>query len=428
MAHRAAAYMLLIALMPGSATAQQTAEPPAAAEAAVRPRARDIGIDIGILPPGPHNAITDVDGVRVGHQTLRLGEDVRTGVTAVLPHGGNLFQQKVPAAVVVGNGFGKLIGSTQLDELGTLETPIVLTNTLSSFAAADAVVRYTLAQPGNERVRSVNPVAGETNDGYLNNIRSLRLGFEDVTAAIESASGGAVQEGSVGAGAGTRCFGFKGGVGSASRKLPEAAGSYTIGALVVSNFSGVLCVGGAPVGKQLGRHFLEDLVGRDQGDEGSCMMVIATNAPLDARQLKRLARRALLGLAATGSPMTHGSGDYVIAFSTAKAVRVAHANGRRHRTQTVLRDAALSPLFQATREATEEAILNSLLRASSVTGYRGRRVEAIPIDRLIDICRRHGVIRDPRRSPPDSAVLPTEDIRNRPSPVLAVGGRQIGGD
>jgi D-aminopeptidase len=365
------------------------------AQGPLRPRARDLGITIGLFRPGPDNAVTDVSGVLVGHFTLRSGQDVRTGVTAVLPHGGNLFQEKVPAAIVVGNGFGKLVGSTQVEELGTLETPIVLTNTLSVFTAADAVVDYVLAQPGNEEVRSVNPVVGETNDGYLNDIRGRHVQGEHVLAAIRAARGGPIDEGSVGAGTGTRCLGFKGGIGTASRRMPEAAGGYTVGVLVQSNFGGLLTVAGAPVGKELGRYDLKDLVESPPADDGSCMIVVATDAPLDARGLKRLARRALLGLGAVGSAMAHGSGDYVIAFSTHEAVRVRHASGRRERDETVLDDQALSPLFQATREATEEAILNSLLRATSVTGFRGRTVEAIPIDRVVEICRRYGVTGGP---------------------------------
>ncbi len=357
-----------------------------------RPRARQIGITIGILPPGEHNAITDVPGVLVGHHTLVAGTDTRTGVTAILPHGGNVFQQKVPAAIVVGNGFGKLLGTTQVEELGLLETPVVLTNTLSAFAAADALVGYTLEQEGNQDVRSVNPVVGETNDGYLNDIRARRVRAEHVLAAIHAAKNGPVSEGSIGAGTGTRCFGFKGGIGTASRRLPKAAGGYNLGVLVQSNFGGVLSVGGAPVGKELGRYYLKDLADSPGQEGGSCMIVVATDAPLDARQLKRLARRALLGLAAVGSPMTHGSGDYVIAFSTHPGVRVPYAQRNPVETRPVLGDPALSPLFQATREATEEAILNSLFRATTVTGFRGRTVEAIPIDRVVEICRRHGVI------------------------------------
>ena len=360
--------------------------------AAARPRARELGIRIGILSPGPNNAITDVSGLLVGHHTLCSGEDVRTGVTAVLPHGGNLFHQKVPAAIVVGNGFGKLVGLSQVEELGNLKTPIVLTNTLSVFTAADAVIDYTLDRPGNEGVGSVNPVVGETNDGYLNDIRARHVRGEHVRAAIRAARSGPVEEGAVGAGTGTRCFGFKGGIGTASRRLPDTAGGYTLGVLVQSNFGGVLMIDGAPVGEELGRYYLKELGNASEAEDGSCMIVVATDAPLDARQLERLARRALLGLAATGSPMAHGSGDYVIAFSTHEGVRVPYGRGPRGRTPPVLPDGALSPLFQAAREATEEAIVNSLLRAKTVRGFRGRTVEAIPIDRVVEICRRYGGI------------------------------------
>ena len=361
---------------------------------AERPRARDIGLVIGVLPPGPLDAITDVAGVRVGHKTLIEGDSIRTGVTAIVPHAGNVFQEKVPAAIVVGNGFGKLVGSTQVDELGTLETPIVLTNTLSVFTAADAVITYTLEQPGNAEVVSVNPVVGETNDSYLNDIRARRVRAEDVLESIRAAKGGPVAEGCVGAGTGTRCLGWKGGMGTASRRLPDKLGGYTLGALVQTNFSGILTVDGAPVGEELGRYYLQE-VSRDAAREaGSCMIVLATDAPLDARQLRRLAKRALLGLGAVGSPMTHGSGDYVIAFSTAAEVRVDHARPGMTRTQTLLEDEALSPLFEAAREATEEAIINSLLKATEVTGYKGHDTQAIPVDRLVEICRRHGAIRE----------------------------------
>ena len=357
-----------------------------------RPRAREIGIVVGILPPGPLNAITDVAGVRVGHQTIVEGEAIRTGVTAIIPHPGNVFQQKIPAAIVVGNGFGKLVGSTQVAELGTLETPVILTNTLSTFMAADALVAYTLNLEGNENVGSVNPVAAETNDGHLNDIRAQRVCREDVLAAIAAAQGGPVTEGSVGAGTGTRCLGWKGGIGTASRRLPAPHGGYTLGVLTQTNFGGVLTVNGAPVGKELGRYYLQGIGGERESEGGSCIVVVATDAPLDARQLKRLAKRALLGLAAVGSPMTHGSGDYVIAFSTAESVRHSHRHPERTQVRMLLRDENLSPLFQATREATEEAILNSLLMATTVTGFRGRRCEAIPVDRLIEICRRYGAI------------------------------------
>ena len=351
-----------------------------------RPRARELGIVIGILPHGELNAITDVPGVRVGHRTLREGEEVRTGVTAIVPHADNVFQQKVPAAIVVGNGFGKLVGATQVEELGALETPILLTNTLSTFAAADVLVGFVLDLPGNERVHSVNPVVGETNDGYLNDIRARRVAAADVLAALSAARGGPVEEGSVGAGTGTRCMGFKGGIGTASRKLRPAMGGHTLGVLVQTNFDGRLTINGAAVGDALGRPYLERLE-RDVPGGGSCMIVLATDAPLDARQLRRVAKRALLGLAAAGSAMEHGSGDYVIAFSTAKEVRAPHAPAAPNQVRTVLRDETLSPLFQAAREAAEEAILNSLLRATTVTGHRGRTVEAIPIGRLVEVCR-----------------------------------------
>lgn len=363
-----------------------------------RQRARELGITIGVLPAGSLNAITDVPGVAVGHATLIEGDDVRTGVTAVIPHPGNVFQQKVPAAVVVGNAFGKLIGSTQVEELGTLETPIVLTNTLSSFTAAEGVVAYTLQQPGNEDVRSVNPLVGECNDGRLNDIRALHVRREHVLEAITSAESGEVEEGSVGAGTGMVCFGWKGGIGTASRRLPEPLGGHTLGVLVLTNFGGILNVAGAPVGKELGRYYLQDAVAehkaqsrRDQ-EHGSCIVVVATDAPLDARQLKRLGKRGLLGLAAAGSSMTHGSGEYVIAFSTDEKARRQYQSAEKTETHKTLRDDALSPLFQAAREATEEAVLNSLFTATDVTGTGGRTVEAIPLERVVEICREHNAI------------------------------------
>jgi D-aminopeptidase len=344
------------------------------------------------LPPGPLNAITDVEGVLVGHQTLMDGDSIRTGVTAILPHSGNLFQQKVPAAIVVGNGFGKLIGSTQVNELGVLETPVVLTNTLSVFTAANALVGYTLGLTGNENVHSVNPVVGETNDGYLNDIRCRRVTERDVLAAIRAAKGGPVAEGSVGAGTGTRCLGWKGGIGTASRRLPESLGGHTIGVLAQTNFGGILTMNGAPVGKELGRYFLREHAVDKSSEDGSCILVVAVDAPLDARQLTRIARRSLLGLAAVGSPVTHGSGDYVIAFSTDPAVRVCRQPPNRTRTVRLVPDEALSPLFQATRESSEEAIINSVLQATTVTGYRGHTSEAISVTRVIEICKQYGAI------------------------------------
>jgi D-aminopeptidase len=387
-----ALFLLVAAACYGEAVAGD-ASVPGDKDLSQRPRARDIGIVIGVLDPGPLNAITDVDGVRVGHQTIVEGKGIRTGVTAILPHAGNVFQQKVPAAIVVGNGFGKLVGFTQVEELGAIETPIVLTNTLSVFAAADALVGYTLNLPGNEEVQSVNPVVGETNDGFLNDIRARRLREEDVIAAIHAARSGPVEEGSVGAGTGTRCLGWKGGIGTASRKLPASLGGHTIGVLVQTNFGGILTVAGAPVGRALGRYYLKEQTSPREAEAGSCMIVVATDAPLDARQLKWLAKRALLGLAAAGSPMTHGSGDYIIAFSANRAVRILHEHPEHKVSMEILRDEALSPLFQAVREATEEAILNSILKATAVTGFQNRACEAVPVDRLIEICRKHHVIK-----------------------------------
>lgn len=358
-----------------------------------RPRAREIGLSFGIFQPGPLNAITDVTGVRVGHRTIVVGQGIRTGVTAILPHPGNIFQEKLPAAVEVGNGFGKLTGSTQIDELGTLETPIVLTNTLSVFTAADALIEWTLSRKGNESVRSVNPLAAETNDGYLNDIRKRHVTREDVLNAIAAARGGPVKEGCVGAGTGTRCLGWKGGIGTSSRRLPTSLGGHTVGVLVQTNFGGILTIAGAPVGKELGRYYLSDVVNAETPDGGSCVIVVATDAPLDARQLGRVAKRALLGLAAVGSPMTHGSGDYVIAFSVAKTARPGRGSATQPQSRPLLADEAISPLFQATHEATEEAIVNSLLAATTITGFRGRTTEAIPVDRVIDICKRYGAIR-----------------------------------
>lgn len=354
-----------------------------------RPRIRDLGVRPGILAPGPANAITDVDGVRVGHQTLIRGDAVRTGVTAILPHGGDLFRLKVPAAVYVGNGFGKAAGFLQVQELGTIETPIVLTNTLSVGRAIESVVAWTLKRPGNEEVRSVNAVVGETNDGYLNDIRGFHVTQEDVWAAIDGARSGPVLEGSVGAGTGTRAFGWKGGIGTSSRRLPESLGGYTVGVLVQTNFGGVLTIDGARVGEALGRFSfsgaLEQDLEQDSGD-GSCMIVIATDAPTRSRNLERMAARAVLGLGRTGGFMSNGSGDFVIAFSTRRSPFEEQA-GPVHRVEALDND-AMSPLFLATVEAVEEAIYNSLTRATTVHGRDGHMAEAIPIDRLRKILSR----------------------------------------
>lgn len=367
------------ALLAGATILATAALTPAQAP---RPRARDLGIEPGVFAPGPFNAITDVDGVRVGHVTLVRGDAVRTGVTAILPHPGNVFRDKVAGAVFVGNAFGKLAGSTQVDELGTIETPIVLTNTMSVGAAVDAVVGYVSAQPGNEDVRSVNALVGETNDGTLNDIRGRHVRADDVVAAIAGAKPGPVEEGTVGAGTGTVCFGWKGGIGTSSRRLPERYGGYTLGVLVQSNFGGVLTMDGRQIGKALGRTSFTMPAPGAVADtpDGSCMIVVATDAPLDARDLKRLAARAVFGLARTGSSYSNGSGDYAIAFSTAPSMRVVHGD-RAARPRTPLPTDAVSPLFQAALEATEEAVYNSLLRATTVTG-NGRTVEAIPVEKL----------------------------------------------
>jgi len=351
-----------------------------------RPRARDIGIVVGSIPTGPLNAITDVAGVRVGHTTIARGDSINTGITAILPHGGNPFREKVPAAIVVGNGFGKLAGSTQVNELGELESPIVLTCTLCVPRAADAVLTWLLGLPGNEDVRSANPVVGETNDGFLNDIRARPITEADVLSAIRGAAGGPVAEGAVGAGRGTVAFGWKGGIGTSSRKLPEKWGGWTVGVLVQTNFGGDLRIAGVPVGDEL----RTGDAGRGTGD-GSIIMVVATDAPLDHLRLTRLANRALAGLARTGSSMSNGSGDYVIAFSTRRAFQTAQPPNRLTDTVEVVRNDVMSGLFQATIDATEEAIYNSLLRAETVRGYRGT-VQALPVDSTIAILKRHGAI------------------------------------
>jgi D-aminopeptidase len=351
-----------------------------------RPRAREFGLVVGVLPPGPLNAITDVAGVKVGQVTVVEGKDVRTGVTAVLPHDGNLYQDKVPAGVSVGNGYGKLTGVTQIRELGTLETPVVLTNTLSVPAAADAVIDWTLGFPGNERVASVNPVVGETNDGWLNDIRGRHVTKAHVLEAIRVASGGPVAEGAVGAGTGTTCFDYKGGIGTSSRRLPASRGGYTVGVLAQTNFGGVLTIRGVPFdGKEAGTGAAA--AGPNLSGDGSCLIVVATDAPLDARNLERLAKRALLGIARTGGYLSNGSGDYAVAFSTAPGVRVPHRSTAPTRTMTVLRDDEVSPLFQAAAEAAEEAILNSLFKAVRTEGRDGHIAEALPLARVRDLLK-----------------------------------------
>jgi D-aminopeptidase len=398
-----ASLLILLLCVPMHLTSQAPAE---------RPRARDAGVVVGVMAPGPLNAITDVAGVRVGQTTVVEGDSVRTGVTAVLPPGGDWFHERVPAAVVVGNGFGKLVGSTQVNELGELETPILLTCTLCVWRAAEAMVAWLLARPEMEDVRSINPVVGETNDGALNDIRSRPIRSEHVVAALEGASGGPVAEGSVGAGAGTVAFGWKGGIGTSSRRLPASLGGYTVGVLVQSNYGGVLSINGAPVGRELRRYAFQreleaaassptalapdDEAPRDRAD-GSIMVVVATDAPLGQRGLERLANRALAGVARTGSGFSNGSGDYVIAFSTADAVRRRVSSGPR--TVQDLPNDLLSPLFQAVAEAAEEAVYSSLFRATTVR-TRSATVEALPIDQTLAILRRYNALHWDRTLPP----------------------------
>ena len=360
-----------------------------------RARARDLGVAPGVFAPGTNNAITDVAGVLVGQTTVIEGDSVRTGITAIRAHGGNQYFDRVPAAVHVGNAFGKLVGSTQVKELGELETPILLTCTLCVWKAADAMVEWMIGQPGMERVGSLNPVVGETNDGGLNAIRMRPIKAEHVRAALDGAKSGPVAEGSVGAGAGTQAFGWKGGIGTSSRVVPKSLGGYTVGVLVQSNFGGILQVLGAPVGKELGRYAFKTELERERGD-GSIMMVVATDAPLSDRNLERLAARAMMGLGRTGSSASNGSGDFVIAFSTATGVRrrltppaAGVAEPMLRPTEDLTND-AISGLFEAVVEATEESIYNSLFMATAVTS-RGRTVEAIPLDRVREVLRKYNV-------------------------------------
>lgn len=378
-----AAFAVLIT--PLAASAQGAA---ALADQGNKPRARDLGIAPGVLSPGPLNAITDVDGVRVGHVTLKQGTAVNTGVTVVLAHAGNLYQDKVPAGFAIGNGFGKFAGSTQVQELGEIETPIVLTNTLSVPEGMKGVIEYTLSQPGNEDVRSVNAVVGETNDGFLSDIRRRAVTSKHVIETINIAKGGPVEEGPVGAGTGTINFSWKGGIGTSSRRLPETLGAYTVGVLVQTNYGGVLQIDGVPVGKDLGQYYLrEDL---DEGDaDGSIILVVATDAPLSDRNLTRLANRALFAIARTGSPATNGSGDYALAFSVAESVR--RTPERRQSVSSIanLPNNLSSPLFEAAMEASEEAIYNALFAGVTTTGYKGT-IEALPLDRVVEILRKYG--------------------------------------
>ena len=355
-------------------------------------RARDYGIRIGILHPGPLNSITDVPGVRVGYTTLIMGDSVHTGVTAIIPHSGNIFQNKVPAGIFIGNGFGKLTGYPQVEELGNIETPIILTNTLSVPVAADALIDYTLRFPENKSVASVNPVVGETNDGGLNDIRKRYITKEHVLKAIDNAGTGPVEEGNAGAGTGTSCLGFKGGIGTASRVLPKSMGAYTIGVLVQTNFGGILQIDGVPAGIELGKHkFVK--VENEYKEDGSCMIVIMTDAPLNDRNLKRLAARSMFGLARTGGIASNGSGDFAIAVSTAEELRIPHSSGSMFEENRVLRNDRLDILFQAVIEATEEAIINSLFAAKTMKGKGDVTVESLPIDKTIEIMKKYNRIK-----------------------------------
>lgn len=371
--------------------------PANAQEDGARVRARDLGVAPGIFAPGRHNAITDVAGVRVGQVTLKEDERIRTGITAILPHPGNAYRSRVPAAVHVGNGYGKLIGSTQVNELGELESPILLTCTLCVWKAADALAAWMLEQPGMEKVQSINVVVGETNDGGLNDIRARPITIDSVLRALAAATDGPVQEGSVGAGTGTVAFGWKGGIGTSSRVLPKSLGGWTVGVLVQSNFGGVLQVSGAPVGRELERYAFRDAMaanadrddlGRDTGD-GSIMIVIATDAPIGDRNLRRLASRGMMGLGRTGSSASNGSGDYVIAFSTAESVR--RTFGAERVQSSELANDQMSAVFQASVDAVEEAIYNSLFMATTMHG-NGETVEAVPLDRVRNVLRTHGIV------------------------------------
>lgn len=354
-------------------------------------RLRDHGIEIGVLPTGPNNAITDVKGVTVGHTTLISGDRIRTGVTAILPHQGNLFQQKVPGAIYIGNGFGKLAGYSQVKELGNIETPIILTNTLSVPAASEALITYTLSQEENREVGSVNSVVGETNDGWLNDIRGRHVTPEHVLRAIAEAKVGEVAEGNVGAGTGTICFGYKGGIGTASRVIPERLGGFTVGVLVQTNFGGVLEIAGVPIARELNNYPYAE----NNSADGSCMIVVVTDAPLDSRNLERLAKRAMMGLAKTGGIASNGSGDYVIAVSTASENFVPYSSDSLYNRNKVLRNDNTTPLFLATIEATEEAILNSLFAAETMQGRDGHRIEALPKQEVLEIMRNYS--RSPSR-------------------------------
>ncbi len=353
-------------------------------------RLRDYGINIGVLKVGKNNSITDVKGVKVGHITLIVGDSIRTGVTAILPHSKNIFQLKVPAAIYIGNGFGKLAGYSQVKELGNIETPIILTNTLSVPVASDALISYTLKMPNNENVQSVNSIVGETNDGWLNDIRGRHIKQEHVLNAIKNAKGGIIKEGNVGAGTGTICFGYKGGIGTSSRVIPKSLGGYTVGVLVQSNFGGVLEINGVPIGKELKNYYYRNSI-LDEAD-GSCMIIVITDAPLSSRNLERLAKRAIIGLGKTGGIASNGSGDYVIAVSTATNNLIADSENSLFYESKVLRNENVTPLFLATIEATEEAILNSLFAATTIIGKDKHEIKSIPIEKVIELMKKYNRI------------------------------------
>lgn len=376
---------MLLFLCMSSVLSSQTRDNP-------RHRLRDYGVKPGILQPGKWNAITDVEGVQIGQVTRMEGDSVRTGVTAIIPHGGNIFQEKVPAAVFVGNGFGKSMGTTQIQELGNIETPILLTNTLNTPKVADALISYVLDRPGNEEVRSVNAVVGETNDGFLNDIRGRHVNAWDVFKALERAAPGPVEEGNVGAGTGTICMGFKGGIGTSSRVLPKSKGGYTVGVLVQTNFGGILNIEGAPVGKELNTYYMAG--DDDYKVDGSAMIIIATDAPLSSRNLERLAKRSFLAFGGVGSFSSNGSGDYSIAFSANPNVRVPYQYKEPIQRVPRLLNDDLSPLFLAVVEATEEAIYNSLFMATDMEGYKGHEVKALPLKKTVEILKKYKVIKE----------------------------------
>ena len=355
-------------------------------------RTRDYGIEIGVLKTGQLNAITDVEGVTVGHETIIEGDNVRTGVTAIIPHQGNVFQNKAPAAIYIGNGFGKLAGYSQVKELGNIETPIILTNTLSVAAGIEGLLSYTLNQEENANVRSVNSVVGETNDGYLNDIRVRHVNEQHVLNAIANAKNGRVEEGNVGAGTGTICFGYKGGIGTSSRKLPESLGGYTVGVLVQTNFGGVLEINGVPIAKEFQKYPYRDKILNDA--DGSCMIVVMTDAPLSPRNLERLAKRAMIGLGKTGGIASNGSGDYVIAVSTAKEILIPYNSDSMFNQKKEVRNDDISPLFLATIESTEEAILNSLFAAKTIIGRDGHTINSIPIDEVMELMKKYNKIKN----------------------------------